>query len=192
VNPRRQLLSEQPGGAKDPGLDRADRHVECLGDVGVGLLFDQGQRGDGRKPWRQPAKGHPNRITQVVRVGNVHRVTPVVSRLRSYAASGGRTKLVQRRVRRNSPHPGAKAPRRVEPCPASIGAPEGFDQRILRGAGVASDADDPSVHLTLELPEQRLEGRFVALHEPLEQGGVHVIGHRVLLSLTAAAAAKVP
>ena len=87
-------------------------------------------------------------------------------------------KLVQRRIGRNPPHR-AKASRCIEPRAAAIRAPEGVDQRILRRRGVAGDAENPPVHLGLELPEQRFERCLVALHESLKQFPVHGIGHRL-------------
>jgi hypothetical protein len=49
-----------------------------------------------------------------------------------------------------------------------MNAPEGLDGEIFGRGGIANDAHDPTVNLSLVLPEQALEGIEVTCRELLQ------------------------
>ena len=84
-------------------------------------------------------------------------------------AAGCRPQIVERRVGRNPPYPGAEAAGRIEVRAAPVGPPEGIREHVVGRRMIADDPQDPAVNVALELPEQLLEGRFVAPDESAER-----------------------
>src|SRR5215472_9090140 len=73
----------------------------------------------------------------------------------------------------------------VQTIAVLIQAPEGFDGKVLGGARIASDANDPAVDLALVLAKERFKGFRLARRESLEN--VHLAS---LLILTRSAAER--
>lgn len=65
---------------------------------------------------------------------------------------------------------------------SAIRAPERFDERILGGLRLTHDPENPSIHLPLELAEQRLERLAIAVREAPQQFAIWLVLH-VYLSL---------
>ena len=89
--------------------------------------------------------------------------------------------LVYGGMRGQPPQPRAEAARRIEPRTAAIGAPERIDEGVISRRGIAYDAQDPAVHVTLEVPEQRLERVALAVYEALQQIAWRFVLHLCLL-----------
>src|SRR5712692_5097184 len=92
--------------------------------------------------------------------------------------------MIARRVRGNSPHPSAEAPRRVKAGSTAIRPPECFDENVFGDAAVSYNPHHPSINLSLELPKQRFKGVLIALHEPLEEFAIQFVRHRPSLCFT--------
>jgi hypothetical protein len=82
------------------------------------------------------------------------------------------SKLVERGICRDAPHPCAKASGRIEPGAPAVCAPECLDHDIVCCTRVTDDAHDPAVDLGFVEPEQLFECRLLALDEPAEDLGV--------------------
>src|SRR5271166_4323013 len=77
--------------------------------------------------------------------------------------------MVERGICGDSAHPGAEVSVGTESCVGAVDSPKGFHGQVLRGPRVANDADNPAIHLALELPEQRFERFQVTPREPFQQ-----------------------
>ena len=73
--------------------------------------------------------------------------------------------MIECSVGGDASRPGFEAECRVEAGMHAVDAPEGFDGEVFSRAGVADDADDPAIDLTLVQPEQRLKGVEIAVRE---------------------------
>src|ERR1700674_1681174 len=92
--------------------------------------------------------------------------------------------MVARRVRGNSPHPSAKAPRWVKMSSTAIRPPECFDENVFGDPAISYNPHDPPINLSFELPKKRFKGVLIALHEPLEEFVVQFVGHSPPLCFT--------
>jgi hypothetical protein len=77
--------------------------------------------------------------------------------------------MIDREIRSDAPRPRAERSAWIEATSRAVNPPEGLDGEFFRRGGIANDANNPSIHLSLKLPEQCLEGFRVSLPEALQQ-----------------------